>query len=190
MAYVIYKDNNTYYVFAQTVGTASEINPNRIIQNQPSYLVSALKEQVRLAATSNISLTSTQTSIDGINLANGDRVLLTGQSAAKENGIYFWDAGHQKLLRAQDNFEVKAGLIVTVEEGVVEANTIWILATDNPITVDVTDLEFIKILGNTTHASTHLYGSTDEIFGDRLGIAYVPTNYTRDTTGPLTCWSP
>lgn len=35
----------------------------------------------------------------------------------------------------------------------------------------------------TDHASTHVNGGTDVIFGDRLRVTYVPSNYTR-TTAP------
>ena len=184
MAYIVYKDNSSYYVFAQLAGTASAINPNRIIENQPSYVISAIKEQVRLVSTGDVVLPGPVTTVDGTALNNGDRVLLTGQTTAAQNGIYFWDAAQQFLFRALDFFDVKAGMVVIVEEGVAEEDSIWILTTDNPITVNVTPLNFTNISGGL-HAPTHLYGAVDAIDGDQLGIDYVPANYTPDTSGPL-----
>lgn len=184
MAYIVYKDNTSHYVFAQRIGTASEINPNRIIENQPSYVISAIKEQVRLASPLNINLSAQHTSLDGITLNNGDRVLLVGQTSPKENGMYFWDAGHRMFFRAQDCFELKAGMLIMVEEGLSLADSLFFLATNNPIVVDETPLSFAQITGGV-HALTHIYGASDPIDGDRLGIDWVPSNYTPDTSSPL-----
>lgn len=185
MAYIVYKDNSSYYVFAQLIGTASSINPNRILENQPSYVISAIKEQVRLASTANVTLPGPVTIIDGTSLNNGDRVLLVGQSTASENGIYFWDSATQFLLRSQDFFDVRSGLLVVVEEGLLGADSLWILTTDNPIEVNVTPLTFSNVTGGGPHAPTHIYAAADEIDADRLGIDLVPLHYVRDTTGPL-----
>jgi len=51
------------------------------------------KEPCRVAATTNINISSPPSAIDGITLANGDRVLLTGQTLGKENGIYIVGEG-------------------------------------------------------------------------------------------------
>jgi len=46
-----------------------------------------IKNSVRVATTSNISLTGTQT-IDGIALTTGNRVLVKNQTLEQDNGIY------------------------------------------------------------------------------------------------------
>ena len=185
MAYIVYKDSSSYYVFAKRIGSASAINPNRIIENQPSYVISSIKEQVHLTSTLNVDLALSITSLDGINLSNGDRVLLTGQTRGKENGIYFWDAGQELFFRSQDFFQVKSGLLVVVEEGLLYKDTLWLLTTNNPITVNVTPLSFLLVSSGSLHAPTHLYGGIDAVDGDRLGIDYIPINYVRDASGPL-----
>jgi len=184
MAYIVYKDNTSHYVFAKQTGTASEINPNRIIENQPSYLVSAIKEQARLASPINVNLSAQHTFIDGIALSNGDRVLLIDQMSAKENGIYFWDAGHRRFFRSQDCFELKSGMFIMIEEGVSLRDGLFFLSTNNPIIVDETPLSFVQITGGL-HALTHSYGATDPVDGDKVGIDWVPTNYTPNTSSPL-----
>lgn len=185
MAYVIYKDPSSFYVFARQVGTASQINPNRIVENQPSYVISAIKEQIRLCSTINLDLTSTHTTVDGVSLENSDRVLLVGQIAPYENGVYFWDAGHQMFFRSQDCFNIKSGFLVAVTEGVAEKDSVWMLTTEDPIEVDTTPIYFVKITSTAFHAATHLYAGIDAIDGNQVGIDYVPLNYVRDTSGPL-----
>ncbi|GIV52261.1 MAG: hypothetical protein KatS3mg038_2782 [Candidatus Kapaibacterium sp.] len=48
----------------------------------------AWKDDVRVATTGNINIASAPSSIDGVTLSNGDRVLVKDQTDAKENGIY------------------------------------------------------------------------------------------------------
>jgi len=58
-----------------------------------SYLViSRFREPVKAAATTNLALTGLQT-VDGVLLAEGDRVLLAGQTDARQNGVYTASAG-------------------------------------------------------------------------------------------------
>ncbi len=45
------------------------------------------KDQVRAATTANITLSSAQT-IDGVDVKEGDRVLVKDQSLPEENGVY------------------------------------------------------------------------------------------------------
>lgn len=186
MAYIVYKDNSNYYVFAKQVGTANIINPNRVVENPSSYLPTSVKAQARLCSTTNLDLTSTSSTIDGISLVDKNRVLLTGQTSKSENGIYFWDAKHQKFFRSKDSFALKSGLFVAVSEGVLEKDTLWRLATSDPIEVKVTPLSFDRVTSSSIHAITHVYGGTDTLGGDLLGLEYVPSNYTRNPIGLAT----
>ncbi|QEU31445.1 phage tail protein (plasmid) [Pseudomonas luteola] len=103
------------------------------------------KQSVRAATTVNITLSGLQT-IDGIALVAGDRVLVKNQTTANGNGIYV--AGSGGWLRAADadeNAEVTPGLTVYVEQGTTQADTIWKLTTDAPITLGSTALSFADI---------------------------------------------
>ncbi|WP_434155796.1 phage tail protein [Pseudomonas sp. JZ134] len=103
------------------------------------------KQSVRAATTANITLSGLQT-IDGIALVAGDRVLVKSQTTANGNGIYV--AGSGGWLRAADadeNAEVTPGLTVFVEQGTTQADTIWKLTTDAPITLGSTELAFADI---------------------------------------------
>lgn len=107
-------------------------------------------------------------SIDGITVAEGDRVLIkneNGNLADVNNGIYIvtavGDASNPfvltRALDADQDSEVKAGMFCFVEEGNTFAETQWVLATDNAIVVDTTPLQF------TQFAGSNLYRAADGI---------------------------
>ena len=105
------------------------------------------KQSVRVATTVNVTLSGTQT-IDGVSLSAGNRVLVKDQSTASENGIYVVSASAwSRSSDADTDAEVTAGLFTFVEEGTAHANSGWVLATDNPITVGTTDLSFVQFSG-------------------------------------------
>ena len=79
--------------------------------------------------------------IDGITLVTGDRILIKDQAVATENGIYTVNASGAPT-RATDfdvNDEIVASVMVMIEEGTTQKNTMWQLITNNPITVGVTN---------------------------------------------------
>ena len=103
------------------------------------------KQSVRVATTANIVLSGAQ-AIDGVAVIAGNRVLVKSQTLAKDNGIYV--AANDAWVRAKDadaSAEVTSGLIVSVEEGVTLANTIWQLITDGAIVLGTTALAFQNI---------------------------------------------
>jgi len=109
--------------------------------------VSDYKDSVRLATRSNINVTANIFSVDGISLADKDRVLLLGQSNQSQNGIYSWSSATNKLTRASDAdsiFELSAGNKVYVEEGNTFEKTTWTLITTGVITPGITGLVFAK----------------------------------------------
>ena len=114
-----------------------------------------VKASVRAAASSDEALTSGNASatVDGVTLADGDRVLLTGQTAGAENGIYVYtDEGGSVFtwVRATDadsNAEVTAGMFTFVTEGTSYADTGWVLTTDDAITLGTTSLAFTQFSG-------------------------------------------
>jgi hypothetical protein len=92
------------------------------------------KPAVRCATTANITISTALNNgdtIDGVTLANGDRVLVKNQSTASQNGIYI--AGATPVRAAdmdQDGTtsvpaEEIAGAIVYVISGTVNAGTTW-----------------------------------------------------------------
>ena len=109
--------------------------------------VSDYKDSVRVATRSNIDVSASVSIVDGISLTDKDRILLLGQTAQSENGIYKWSSTNSKLTRAEDAdsiFELSPGIKVYVEEGNSFAKTTWTLITQGIITPGTTGLIFAK----------------------------------------------
>ena len=103
-----------------------------------------VKASVRVATTEDITLSGTQT-IDGVAVIASDRVLVKNQADAEENGIYVVASGAwSRSTDADTDAKVTAGLFTFVEEGSLNADSGWVLITNNPITVGTTPLEFSK----------------------------------------------
>lgn len=103
------------------------------------------KESVRAATTQNISLMNTQ-EVDGIFLSVGDRVLVKNQTQAEENGIYIVEIG--SWIRSSDaDQELTPGAFVFVEQGVVNADTGWVLSNDGIVAVGSTPQTWVQFSG-------------------------------------------
>ncbi len=108
------------------------------------------KPSVLVATTANIALSGLQT-VDGVALTAGARVLVKNQAAAKDNGIYVVVAGGA-WIRSTDadlSTEVTPGLMVAVEKGTINGDSVWQLVTDAPITLGVTALAFEMLAGRS-----------------------------------------
>lgn len=140
------------------------------------------KDSVRVATTTAGTLSTSfenGDTVDGVTLATGDRILLKNQSTGSENGIYTVNASGAptRATDADSSVEVTAGMVVPVEEGTTNADSVWILTTNNPITLGTTSLSFSKIpvgssnlakftatgpgVAGTTWAVTHNLGTSD-----------------------------
>jgi hypothetical protein len=106
-----------------------------------------VKQSVRVATTANITLSGTQT-IDGVSVIAGDRVLVKDQSTASQNGIYVVAAGAwTRATDADSNAEVTAGMFTFVAEGTANADSGWVLTTNDTITLGTTSLAFAQFSG-------------------------------------------
>lgn len=116
------------------------------------------KESVRVATTANITLSGTQT-IDSVSVVAGDRVLVKNQTTGSENGIYVCAAGAwTRATDADTSDKVTAGLFTLVAEGGISADTLWVLTTNDPITLGTTALSFSQLSGS---GATTFLGLTD-----------------------------
>jgi hypothetical protein len=108
-----------------------------------------VKQSVRAASSMDVTLSSPGTSLGGVTLSVGDRVLLFGQSAPAENGIYVFNGSAALLTRAPDAdtaAELNAGAFVFVEEGTFGDNG-YVLTTDNPVVLGTTALVWSQFSG-------------------------------------------
>jgi hypothetical protein len=127
--------------------------------------VSDYKDSVRVATRSNINVSGTVFTIDGISLADKDRILLLGQTNQSQNGIYSWSSANSKITRSNDAdsiFELSAGNKVYVEEGNTFEKTTWTLITSGVITPGITGLVFAKENRIGTSDVSGTYGSSDK----------------------------
>ena len=95
---------------------------------------------------------------DGVTLADQERVLVThGEvttpEAAPGNGIFYYDATAQKLIRTADadTWDELVAAAVFVEEGTSNADTGWVCIVDAGGTLDTTDVEFTQFTGGATY---------------------------------------
>lgn len=141
------------------------------------------KESVRVATTGFITLSGLQT-IDGVTVIAGDRVLVKNQGTAGiSNGIY--TASSAGWTRSTDfdgtpSNEINAGAYTFVTEGTTYQDTGWVLATNDPIILGTTSLNFVQFSGGgggiiNTAANTELMMSD--------GTNAVPSGVFADAAG-------
>ena len=112
-----------------------------------------VKDSVRVATTAGISgfpSPGSQVTVDGVSLANNDRVLVKNESTTSNNGIWFYNSSNHSFTRATDadgNDEVTAGMFTFVTEGTANADTGWVLTTNDTIAVGTTGLAFSQFSG-------------------------------------------
>lgn len=114
-------------------------------------------------------------SIDGVQLASGNRVLIKNESTGANNGIYevttVGDGSSTAwvLTRASDfdsDADISAGAFCFVEEGTENGDSGFVLTTDETITLDTTALTFTQFSG----AGTVVAGNGITKTGNTLSI--------------------
>lgn len=107
------------------------------------------KQEVVAASTANVNLAAPGTSLDGVTLTANDRILLKDQTDPAENGIYIWTASGSALTRAldADSAAELSGATVTVQRGTVNADRVYRVTTDDPITLGTTAITMAQVGG-------------------------------------------
>jgi hypothetical protein len=160
---LIYDTSSSFFKFTTDGSTLAQVrvattpsNANDIASK--SYVDSTVngldvKESVRVATTAAGTLASSfanGSTVDGVSLSTGDRILLKDQTDASENGVYTVNASGAPT-RAADfdaDSEVTAGAFFFVEEGTTNADNGFTLTTNDDITVGTTDLTFTQFSGS------------------------------------------
>lgn len=109
-----------------------------------------IKDSVRVATVAAITISTglnVGDTIDGVTLADGDRVLVKNQTDASQNGIYIAGSSPVRSADANASSEVTSGMFCFVEEGTVNGDNGFVLTTNDPITLDSTDLTFTQFNG-------------------------------------------
>lgn len=152
-----------------------------------------VKDSVRTIAITagaavNVDISSAPAAIGGVTLTSGDRVLLTGQTTASQNGIYVFNGASSAMTRATDansSAKVTPNMYVWVEEGNA-ADSAWVLTTNGPITLDSTSLTFAKFSGLgqiTAGAGLTKTGDTLDVVSGNGGIVVNANDITLTLNG-------
>ena len=92
-----------------------------------------VKKSVRVATTGNVTIATALNAgdeVDGVTLADGDRVLVKSQSTASQNGIYVAGSSPARATDADTTGELSGGAFVFVEEGTTLADTGWVVTSN------------------------------------------------------------
>jgi hypothetical protein len=107
---------------ATVTGVPSPVNASDATPK--SYVDSAIeglawKDSARVATQANVNLSSPGSTIDGVSMALGDRVLVGNQTTQSQNGIFVWNGASTPMTRALDasTFAELEQAVITIEEG-------------------------------------------------------------------------
>jgi hypothetical protein len=123
--------------------------------------------------------------VDGVATLLGDRILVKSEVDPIQNGIYTVTVQGTALVaavltRATDfdtNAEVTDGAFTFIEQGTVNADSGWVLTTNNPIIVDTTGLVFAQFSGAGTYTAGNglqLVGSIFSVLAADASIVAAP----------------
>jgi hypothetical protein len=103
------------------------------------------KDGVRVAASTNVTLSAPGAAIDGVTLTSGDRFLAFGQTLPAANGIYVFNGAASAATRSTDadtSAEVTNGMTIANTQEGTYANSRFVLTTADPIVLGTTALSF------------------------------------------------
>lgn len=154
--------------------------------SQAAAGVLAVKDPVRVLASSNITLSGLQT-IDGVSLATNDRVACINQSTGSQNGLYAAASGAWTRVADMDqNTELTGGTEFLVNEGTVYAGSVWRITNTGAITLGTTTLTFSQVNQQTTYSNGNGLDLTGSVFSVKAvasgGISVTGSGVAVDTT--------
>lgn len=141
------------------------------------------KQPVRIATEVNDTLSGLAVR-DGATPVAGDRVLVKAQTTASANGIYEAAAG--AWTRSNDfdtDTKAIANILVPIEEGTVNADKVFQLTTNNPITIGTTSLTFVEFGAGGTDIGCKARRTTTQSIANntQTAVSYTTEDYDTDT---------
>jgi hypothetical protein len=114
----------------------------------------AIKAPCKVVTNANLTLSGEQT-VNSVAVVAGDRVLVKDQDTASENGIYeVSTSGWTRTLDFDGARDVRKGTLVVLEDG-----NLYRVTTENPITIDTSDIDFEIIAVSTANAILSALGA-------------------------------
>lgn len=176
-------------------------NPNDIANRAYVDANSNKRLTTRAIATTNINLASAPSSVDGVTLASGDRVLVTGQTSQPSNGIYVFAGTGNPMTRSTDfnTWAQVSGALVTVSQGTSFANTLWMSTSPLSGTIESTNITFKRVDSvaslpagtGVVHSNGTILTASLIVDADVHDVAWnkitgIPTNITTQTLQSVT----
>lgn len=128
------------------------------------------KQSVRVATNSDVNLASPGNPLGGVTLSTGDRVLVRGQSAPAQNGIYVFNGSAVAMTRASDmdSWSEVPGAYTPVEEGG-DADTFWLSTANVGGTLGTTAITWSSFGSGTSYAAGTGLALTTNVFSIAVG---------------------
>ena len=141
------------------------------------------KQPVRVATTANGTLASAfadGSTVDGVTLATGDRILIKDQSTQTENGIYVTAASGAptRATDADSSAELNSATVF-VMAGSVNADRAYTQTTDNP-TIGSSNIVFAQFGGGTAYSAD---GQGLELSGTTFSLELDGTTLAKSGSG-------
>jgi hypothetical protein len=124
------------------------------------------KQSVIAATTANITLSGTQT-IDGIALADGNRVLVKNQTTQSQNGIYIVSTVGWTRATDANTWDELRSAFVFVEQGTTNSDTGWVCTANSGGTLETTAVTWVQFSG----AGEYLAGTGLTLTGNTFSIS-------------------
>jgi hypothetical protein len=106
------------------------------------------RSTVRAASTTNVLISGVigGTTLDGVVLASGDRVLFKDQTNHAQNGVYLVGPLTTNQRAADfDTYDECPGSLVTIQEGTVNQDTVYLCTSNAGGILDTTPIDFSKV---------------------------------------------
>lgn len=122
---------------------------------------------------------------DGVTPVAGDIALVKNHATGSSKGLYVAASGSWTRLKdANGGNVIKSGMLIQVSEGTLNANKVFELTTDAPITVGSTSLTFAEVDAASALATTTTPGNmsaADKLFLDNVHAAKAALADTDET---------
>ncbi len=138
------------------------------------------KAEAQLASTSNIVALVGEQTIDGV-LTSASRVLLLGQTATSQNGLWVTAIGAWTRPSDFDSWaEVPGALVPVGPDGTSNKNSLWVSTSATSGTIDVTAITFSQVSGPGTYTTD---GQGLTLVGTQFSLVLDSTTLSKSATG-------
>ncbi len=166
-----------------TVTDAPASGTDAVNKNYVDNLVGGINgwlQEVVAASATNEPLTGAASPMDGVTLVDGDRILLMGQTAAADNGVYVYSSTGAWTRTTDANTIVKlssSGVFVKAG-GTVYGNSGWLCTNVDTDVLGTTAITFVQFNGAANLTAGIGLSKTGNVLDVNLGagIAQLPTD--------------